>query len=152
MCPILWIYAGFYSSRCQTDSHLRPLLGLNFENWLITQDQRACSDASTTVQPRSIRCCRCVHFHLHVIQPTQGRFQLFLLAVNTLGSYLMSDDTPIFSVDWTLCGISKCRFLVRTAKEAQFCEFAVSAIAVSDFCCQRPVLKRRTEPMSSRSS
>src|ERR1700733_3768393 len=92
MCPILWIYAGFYSSRCQTDSHLRPLLGLNFENWLITQDQRACSDASTTVQPRSIRCCRCVHFHLHVIQPTQGSFRLFLLAVDTLGSYLMSNE------------------------------------------------------------
>jgi hypothetical protein len=39
------------TSKCRTDSQLRPLLGSNFENCLMSLDQRACNDASTAVQP-----------------------------------------------------------------------------------------------------
>ena len=52
-------------------------------------------------------------------------FSSFLLAVDTLGSYLMSNETSIFSVHWKLRGISKYRFLI------QFCELAISATAQS---------------------
>jgi hypothetical protein len=100
---------------------LRPLLGLNFENWLITRDQRRVHGCTASKQPLDIVAAPT--FTCASPNPRKAAFSSFC--------YLMSGETPIFSMHWTLRGISKYRFLGCTAKEAQFCELAVPAIAQS---------------------
>jgi hypothetical protein len=78
-----------------------------------------------------LRRCRCVPLPLRVIQPIHGSFQLFQLAVDTLGSYLMSDETSIFSVHWNITRHLQMLAFGSHCEEAQFRELAISATAQS---------------------